>query len=237
MLPRWEYQPPQPAVVSVIFLHGIGADGHDLAPLARELVSADGPPTRFVMPHAPVREVGIFGGMPARAWFDVMDTTWPRTPDIINMADLASMTEAVRELIRREEREMGIPAHRVVLAGFSQGGAVALHAGVTYPDRLGGILALSTYLPTADVLEADRKAGSRGPVAPVFMAHGTVDPMVPIASGRMAREALLRWGYPVEWREYPMEHAISGPEISDIRAWLTAISLIDDQEVAKGAAR
>lgn len=221
MLPRWEYQPPRPAVATVVFLHGIGADGHDLAPLDRELVPPGGPAIRFVMPHAPVREVGIFGGMPARAWFDVTDSSWPRTPAIINMADLASVTGEVRELIRREEREMGIPSDRVVLAGFSQGGAVALHAGVTHPDRLGGILALSTYLPTAELLETE----ARGPATSVFMAHGTVDPVVPIASGRMARQTLLRWGYPVEWREYPMEHAIIDPEISDIRAWLTAISL------------
>ena len=198
---------------AVIWLHGLGADGNDFEPVVPELRLPPRPSVRFVFPHAPVRPVTINMGMPMRAWYDILQLGGGKEDD----AGIRASQALVGGLIEREKTR-GVQAHRIVLAGFSQGGAVALQTGLRHPERLGGILALSTYLPLADTLAAERNAANRD--LPVFMAHGTLDPMIPIARARASRAALEALGYAVEWQEYAMPHAVCGEEIADIAAWL-----------------
>jgi phospholipase/carboxylesterase len=207
---------PNPSA-AVIWLHGLGADGHDFEPVVPEIVARGERAWRFIFPHAPVRPVTVNGGMSMRAWYDIVgfDRSAP--------ADLKGFQETdglVRELIQRESGR-GIAAARIVLAGFSQGGAVTLYSGLRYPERLAGLLALSCYLPLASELAAERAQANLG--VPVFLAHGTDDPVLPLALGASAREALSGLGYPVEWHQYPMPHAVCQPEIADIRQYLRRV--------------
>lgn len=199
---------------SVILLHGLGADGRDFAPIVPELVGAAWPPLRFVFPNAPTRPVTINGGMAMRAWYDILGIDLHQRQDEVGMR--ASIA-AVEALIEREI-ERGVPAQHIVLAGFSQGGAIALAAGLRHAQSLGGIVALSTYLPMSGSLADERSAANAA--VPIFQAHGTADAVVPLARGEDSRQAMQALGYRVDWHTYPMAHSVCPQEITDLRAWL-----------------
>ena len=207
-------QPAAPAVASVILLHGLGADGWDFVPIVSELRLPDTLPIRFVFPHAPQRPVTVNNGYVMRAWYDIKAFT----PE--GRADAAGLDESARRVddYLRKQVTLGVPSSRVVLAGFSQGGAVALHAGLRYPQRLAGLLALSSYLPFPSTL-ADRKSAANADV-PILMCHGRMDPVVPFAMGTEARDVLEAKGYAVEWHEYPMQHEVCAEELADVARWL-----------------
>ena len=199
---------------SVIWLHGLGADGHDFEPIVPELGLPSTLPVRFVFPHAPTRPVTINGGMVMRAWYDVVDAGGARREV---EAGVRESQRGIDALIERE-RGRGTPSAAIVLAGFSQGGAMALHSGLRHPERLAGIMALSCFLPLGDTLSAEASAANRQ--TPIFMAHGTGDPLIPLARGLEARDRLATLGYPVGWHQYPMPHAVCAEEIADIARWL-----------------
>ena len=207
---------PQPTW-SVLWLHGLGADGHDFAPIVPELVRKDWPALRFVFPHAPVRAVTINGGARMRAWYDIRDF------DLANRADSEGVAESmaqVEALIAREA-ERGIAADRLLLAGFSQGGAITLAAGIARAQPLAGLIALSTYLPMTPA-QAQAALQPAAASQPVFMAHGQFDPVVPFAGGEMSANALRAFGFDVQWHRYPMQHALCAEEIRDLGDWMTA---------------
>lgn len=205
-----EIEPADAARGAVIWMHGLGADATDFEPIVPMLEI--GAPVRFVFPNAPVRPVTINGGMAMRAWYDID----PRAP-LAGAEDIRASAAAVAALLDREV-ERGIPEEQIVLAGFSQGGVIALHLGLRHPRRLAGILALSTYLHDHEHLGDE--ASLAGVDAPIFMAHGRMDPMIPITRAVTSREALTALGYSVEWHEYPMGHQVCPEEIADIGAWL-----------------
>jgi phospholipase/carboxylesterase len=206
--------PEVPAVASVILLHGLGADGHDFVPIVDELGLPGSLPVRFVFPHAPLRPVTVNNGYVMRAWYDIKSFT------PAGRADFAGTVESARRVADciERERQRGIEASRVVLAGFSQGGAVALYTGLRYPERLAGILAMSCYLPFPEKLAAEKSAANAD--VPILLCHGRSDPVVPIAMGLEARDELQAHGYKPEWRDYPMEHAVCMEEIADVARWL-----------------
>jgi phospholipase/carboxylesterase len=200
---------------TVLWLHGLGADGHDFAPMVPELVRRDWPALRFVFPHAPQRAVTINGGMRMRAWYDI------REANLANRADEHGVLESIAqvEALIAGEAARGVPASRVILAGFSQGGAIALACALRRSEPLGGIVALSTYLPMAD-----RAATMLAPAAaaqPLFMAHGLMDPVVPYAAGMHSAAVLRQLGFTVDWHAYPIPHSVSPDEIRDIGDWLS----------------
>lgn len=201
--PRW----------AVIWLHGLGADGNDFVPLVPELVRREWPPIRFVFPHAPVRPVTINGGAPMRAWYDI------RELDLANRADEQGVAESVAqvEALIAREGERGIPPGRIILAGFSQGGAVTLAAGLRRREPLAGLVALSTYMPAAQGAQAALVEGASR--QPVFMAHGSEDPVVPYLAGKQSAGLLRRLGFEVDWHVYPMQHSVSGEEVRDLGNW------------------
>lgn len=214
-----EVGPDGDATGSVIWLHGLGADGRDFEPVVAEL---DLPlALRFVFPHAPIRPVTINGGVPMRAWYDIVSLDRGGPQDEAGIRDSAASLVALIE----RERARGIPNQRIVVAGFSQGGAIALHTALRYADRLAGLLALSTWLPLGTAHRAEvagnREAQPRD--LPVFIAHGSYDPMLPLALGEATRDALLAAGFKPEWHSYPMAHAVCAEEIADIRAWLLRV--------------
>lgn len=203
-------------VLAVIWLHGLGADGHDFEPVVPALGLDIA--VRFVFPHAPVRRVTINGGMPMRAWYDVFG--WGRNvPE--DSAGIRASAAAVTRLIDREI-ERAIPSDRIVIAGFSQGGAIALHTALREPRQLAGVLALSTYLPLAGTLAAERTQANAA--VPLFMAHGTDDPVLPLALAEASRRTLEAQGYAIDWRVYPMAHTVSMEEIAAIGSWLRALA-------------
>ncbi len=202
-------------VGSVIWLHGLGADGHDFEPIVPELRLPAELPLRFVFPHAPVRPVTINGGMAMRAWYDILSLDATGRADAEGVRDSTSLLEA---LVKREQ-ERGMDAARIVVAGFSQGGAIAINAALRAENRLAGLMALSTYIALPGTL-ADSQASRE---IPVFMAHGSFDPMLPIGWGRASAEKLAEAGFSVEWQEYPMAHAVCPEEIEDIRAWMLRV--------------
>ena len=204
-----------PARACVIWLHGLGADGHDFVPIVPELGLEDAG-VRFVFPHAPMRPVTINAGMTMRAWFDIYSLGRLDQQDEQGIADSA---ERVRGLIA-EQQAAGIPAERIVLAGFSQGGAIALHTALRHPERLGGLLALSTFLPMHETLEAERVAANAD--IDILMCHGDYDPVLPLQLGAWSRDLLQELGYAVDWRSYPMQHQVCPAQIADIAAWLGA---------------
>jgi phospholipase/carboxylesterase len=199
---------------SIIWMHGLGADGHDFVDIVPELGLPARPGVRFVFPHAPKRPVTINGGYVMRAWYDIRDDGGVRREDAAGVR--ASQT-SIEALIQRE-KERGVPAASIVIAGFSQGGAMALHTSLRHRERLAGVMALSCSLPLADTLAAEAAPANRD--VPIFMAHGTHDPMIPMARAMRARETLVGLGYRVEWHEYPMPHSVSLEEVRDISAWL-----------------
>jgi len=199
---------------AVIWLHGLGADGNDFVPVVPEIVRRAERAWRFVFPHAAVRPVTINGGMRMRAWYDIISLDRKATEDEPGFRDSDA---AVRQLISREV-ERGIPANRIVLAGFSQGGAVSLYTALRYPERLAGVMALSTYLPLAGRLAAERAPANEG--TSIFMAHGLTDAVLPISMGLESRDRLKSLGFTIEWHQYPMAHAVCTAEIADIREYL-----------------
>jgi phospholipase/carboxylesterase len=199
---------------SIIWLHGLGADGHDFVPIVPELGLPPALAIRFVFPHAPMRPVTINGGAVMRAWYDVIAAGGNRREVEGGVRESQRRIEA---LIDRE-RGRGVPDQAIVLAGFSQGGAMALHTGLRHPQRLAGIMALSCSLPLADAVATEASAANRE--TPIFMAHGTHDPMIPLARGHQARDVLNTLGYRTAWHEYPMPHSVCAKEITDIAAWL-----------------
>ena len=216
-LPGVELQTAPNPGASVIWLHGLGADGNDFVPIVPELKLPPALAVRFVFPHAPVRAVTINNGMRMRAWYDIA------AEDLTNRADLTGVRESQSQLeaLIAREKARGIPAAKIVLAGFSQGGAIALYAGVRYGERLGGIMALSTYLIAQDALSTDASAANRG--VPIFMAHGTADPIVRFQWGEASKRLLEAAGYAVEWHTYRMEHSVCLEEVHAIGAWLARV--------------
>ena len=214
-LPTVEINPPGDPVGVVIWLHGLGADGHDFEPIVPELRLPADLPVRFVFPHAPEIPVTAFAGQAARAWFD-----FDPGDRSAGLPGLAKSIIKVRDLIQAEI-DSGTPTERIVLAGFSQGGVLALRTGLHYPRRLAGILALSTFLPPSDRSAADDLSANAG--TPILMCHGTRDMMLPLALGQAARDQLQSAGYRVEWQEYPMGHEVCQAEIQRISAWLQAV--------------
>ncbi|KZC19958.1 MULTISPECIES: alpha/beta hydrolase [Rhodanobacter] len=213
-LPTVEHETGTSPRYSIIWLHGLGADGHDFAPIVPELVDPAWPALRFVFPHAPVRPVTINNGMSMRAWYDIIGFD-ARAPQ--DEAGIRASIAAVGTLIEREHAR-GVPSERIVLAGFSQGGAIALSAGLRHAEKLAGIIALSTYLPISATLAAERSAANAA--TPIFQGHGSADPVVALPRGTASRDALQALGYPVDWHTYPMAHAVCAEEIDDLRRWL-----------------
>ena len=208
--------PSQSPAASVVLLHGLGADGWDFVPIVAELGLPASLPVRFVFPHAPVRPVTVNNGYEMRAWYDIKVFT----PE--GRADAAGLAESVRRVDALLEAEIaaGVAASRIVLAGFSQGGAVALSAGLRFGERLAGLLVLSTYLPFPETLAAGKSMSNQD--LPILMCHGRMDPVVPLAMGTEARDVLRAQGYAVEWHEYPMQHEVCAAELGEIARWLRA---------------
>jgi phospholipase/carboxylesterase len=202
---------------SIVMLHGLGADGTDFLPMADEMDLADVGPVRWLFPRAPVRPVTINGGYPMRAWYDIRGT------ELTNREDEAGLREsfaAVHALIEREVAR-GVPASRIVLAGFSQGCAITLGAGLRCPQTLAGLAGLSGYLPLASTTAAER--GAANAATPVFLAHGQRDGIVPLSRGEAGRDALQALGLPVQWQAYPMEHSVCMEEVQALRQWLLKV--------------
>jgi phospholipase/carboxylesterase len=214
VLPTVEKETAANPAWSIIWLHGLGADGNDFAPIVPELVSPQWPAVRFVFPHAPVQPVTINNGMAMRAWYDVYGF------DLMAQQDEMGIRASIKHLeaLIAREQERGIPAERILLAGFSQGGAIALAGGLRYPQKLAGIVALSTYLPLAASLAAERSAANAD--IPIFWGHGTVDPVVVLQRGADSRAALEALGYHVDWHTYLMPHSVCPQEIADLKQWI-----------------
>ena len=199
---------------AVIWLHGLGADGHDFEPIVPELVDRAWPPLRFVFPNAPMRPITINGGMSMRAWYDISGQEIAQRQDEVGIRASIVLLD---ELIEREVTR-GVASENILLAGFSQGGAIVLSGGIRHARKLGGIIALSTYLPMAEKTDAEAAAVNRN--TPLFMAHGKLDPTISHALGEMSREYLLQRGYAVEWHSYPMAHQVCAEEIADLKHWI-----------------
>ncbi len=205
---------PNPTA-SIIVLHGLGADGNDFVPVARELDLGAVGPVRFVFPHAPTRPVTVNNGHVMRAWYDIFgfDSSQSREDDVGLRA-----SQALVEALIEKEKARGIPAARIVLAGFSQGCAMTLMAGLRHDERLAGLVGLSGYLPLAARTEGERHTANRD--VPIFLVHGSSDQVIPIARARQSRDALVAMGHAVEWHEYPMPHSVCAEEIADLNRWL-----------------
>jgi phospholipase/carboxylesterase len=206
---------------SVIWLHGLGADGHDFEPIVPELRLPEGLVLRFVFPHAPVRPVTLNGGMSMRAWYDIfsLDRDGP-----VDEEGIRASGEILNDLIQREQ-DRGIAADRIVVAGFSQGGAIALHVALRYPQRLAGLMALSTYLPLMSSFDAEvvHNEEAANQDISILMAHGSFDPVLPMQMGTTSAELMTKAGFNIEWHDYPMAHAVCGEEIAHIRDWLLKV--------------
>ncbi|TSA18060.1 MAG: alpha/beta hydrolase [Betaproteobacteria bacterium] len=204
---------PHP-LASSIWLHGLGADGNDFAPRADEIQLPVA--VRYVFPHAPMMPVSINGGYVMRAWYDITDAAVRREDEDGVRASQRSM-----EALIAREKSRGVAAGKIILAGFSQGGAIALQTGLRHGERLAGVMALSTYLPLVDTLAAEASPANRD--LPIFMAHGTADPMIPFARAQASRDLLMQQSYAVEWHEYRMQHSVCPQEIADIGVWLRRV--------------
>ncbi|OIP18896.1 MAG: carboxylesterase [Comamonadaceae bacterium CG_4_9_14_3_um_filter_60_33] len=217
LLPHIQIETAPNPRAAVIWLHGLGADGNDFAALVPELDLSGCPAIRFIFPHAPSMPVTINGGYVMPAWYDI------RGADLTSRQDEAGIRASEQAVAALIEREIvrGIPAKNIVLAGFSQGCAMALHTGLRFPQALAGIMALSGYLPLAEHFAAERAAANAH--TPIFMAHGTQDPVVDPARGAASRDLLAQLGYPVEWHSYPMPHSVHPHEVADIAVFLTRV--------------
>ncbi len=210
---------PNPTA-AVIWMHGLGADGNDFVPIVNELDLSGAPDIRFIFPHAPMIPVTINNGHVMRAWYDVSFGDLEGTTKRADEKGVRHSQAQIGTLIAREN-ERKISSKNIVLAGFSQGGAISLQTGLRYPDQLAGVMALSCYLPCADSFTAE--AAPANTKTPLLIAHGTQDPVVPYAMGKSSRDVLVKAGYAVDWREYPMQHSVCLEEVRDIGAWLTAV--------------
>jgi len=197
---------------AVIWMHGLGADGHDFEPIVPQF--AMNMPTRFVFPHAPVQPVTINDGIAMRAWYDVLEIDVARRVD---EAGVRRSHDAIHALIKREN-DRGIPTDRIALAGFSQGGAMAIFAGLRHPETLAGVIALSSYMVLGDTLATERSDANRG--TPILIGHGTHDPLVPLSLGEAARDTIDALGYPTQWQTWPMQHEVCVEEIELVRTFL-----------------
>jgi phospholipase/carboxylesterase len=202
---------------SIIWLHGLGADGHDFEPVVPELVRPGERALRFVFPHAPVRPVTLNNGYAMRAWYDILGIDRQSQQDEVGIRGSAA---AIRALIVRENSR-GVATNRIVLAGFSQGGAMAVFTGLRYPQALAGVIGLSCYPVLASTFAAERHAANQQ--TPIFLAHGTFDPMIDVSLGQEGKKLLETLGYNVEWHTYPMPHAVSPEEIDAIGSWLRRV--------------
>jgi len=212
-----EIKPASEHRYSVIWLHGLGADGHDFEGIVPSLHVKEKAHIRFIFPNAPIQSVTINGGMKMRAWYDIFEATIDRKVDIDGIYQSQQLLNEIIE----QECSRGISNERILLAGFSQGGVIALHAGLRYPHKLAGIVGLSTYLPTVAQLETECAPANLN--TPIFMAHGIIDPVVPIETRKSAYDALKGMNYNVEWRDYVMEHAVCGDEIEHISAFINSV--------------
>jgi len=212
-----ELHPGAAPRATIIILHGLGADGTDFLPMADELRLAPVGPVRYVFPRAPERPVTLNGGMRMRAWYDILGT------DLARREDEAGLRESFAQVHGIIDREVarGMPASRIVLAGFSQGCAITLGAGLRHRERLAGLVGMSGYLPLADTTAAERHDGNA--LTPVFLAHGSRDGIVPADRGRASRDRVAALGNPVEWHEYPMEHSVCMEEVQHLQAWLLKV--------------
>ena len=212
-----EIQPESVHKYSVIWLHGLGADGHDFEGIAPELHLNTGPNIHFIFPNAPLQPITVNGGMHMRAWYDVLEMSLERKVDI------AGIYQSAKLLVQLIEQEMdkGIPSEHILLAGFSQGGVIALHAGLNFPHKLAGIIALSTYFPTLEQLKTEPSAANKA--TPIFMAHGILDSVVAIESGKAVFNALQALDYNIEWHDYLMAHSVCIEEIGHISAFINGI--------------
>ena len=217
ILPHIELATGADPVGTIVWMHGLGADGWDFMPIVRELPLPEEVPLRFIFPHAPIRPVTLNNGVEMRAWYDIAMLDMGRLPD---EGGIRESQQAIERLLARE-RDRGVDSSKIVLAGFSQGGAIALQAGLRHANRLGGIVALSTYLPLEESLDAEAAAANRG--TPIFMAHGTQDPMIPVRLAEISKSSLERRGYPVEWHTWPMPHAVCPEEVEAIAEFLGRI--------------
>jgi phospholipase/carboxylesterase len=209
-----EAQTGENPVATIIILHGLGADGGDFVPIARELDLSPVGPVRYVFPSAPVMPVTINGGYEMPAWYDILGADLTQRQDEVGLRRSQASVEALIE----REKSRGIPARRIVVAGFSQGCAMALMTGLRHRERLAGILGMSGYLPLADKAAAERSAANAD--VPIFLAHGTRDPVVALERATASRDALRALGYTVEWHDYLMEHSVCAEEIADMQTWL-----------------
>jgi phospholipase/carboxylesterase len=207
---------PNPTV-SVIWLHGLGADGNDFVPIVRELDLTGLPGIRFVFPHAPTMPVTINNGYVMRAWYDIL------TPDLAIREDEAGLraSQTFVEQLIAQEKSRGIPANRIVLAGFSQGCAMTLQTGLRHPEKLAGLLCLSGYVPLASKVATERHPANQD--TPIFMAHGRGDPVIQVIRAEQSRDLLKSLGYSVEWHEYMMQHSVCAEEVDDMSAWLKRV--------------
>ena len=212
-----ELCPAADATATLIVLHGLGADGTDFIPMCDALDLAAVGPVRCVMPRAPERPVTLNGGHRMRAWYDILGADLQRREDEAGLRDSVKQVHALID----HERARGVAANRIVLAGFSQGCAVTLLAGLRYPERLAGLAGLSGYLPLADSTAAERHAANRD--VPIFLGHGRSDSMVPLARGAASRDALTALGYSVDWHDYPMEHSVCMEEVAELNRWLLRV--------------
>ena len=217
LLPRIEIESAPQPTAAVIWLHGLGADGNDFAGLVPELDLSACPPIRFVFPHAPSLPVTLNGGYVMPAWYDIRGSDLVSLQDDAGIRHSASAIEALIEF----EASRGIPFENIVLAGFSQGCAMALHTGLRFGHRLAGIMALSGYLPLSDSFAAERHPANAN--TPIFMAHGSMDPVVVPARGESSRDLLSSLGHPVHWHSYPMQHSVHPLEIADIATFLARV--------------
>lgn len=204
---------------SVIWLHGLGADGHDFAPIVPELRLPASLAVRFVFPHATIQPVTINGGMAMRSWYDIL------TPNLVKREDEAGIRiseQAIQALIARENAR-GVPTSRIILAGFSQGCAMTLHTGIRLKEKLAGLMGLSGYLPLIDMAAQERHSANAA--TPIFLAHGTHDPVVTLERAEASRTKLVELGYSVQWHTYPMPHSVCAQEIDDISSFLQSVLL------------
>lgn len=223
ILPNITFESGPTPIYSIIWLHGLGADGNDFVPVAEEMSLPAS--VRYIFPHAPQQPVTLNGGYIMRAWYDISENDLAYNPgkqdslkqDVAGIR--ASQAEIEKFIVQEQQR--GIPSTHIFLAGFSQGGVIALQAGLRCKDRLGGILALSTYLALADTISSEASIASK--TTPIFMAHGRHDPIVPFAFGKASRDILVQQGYQLDWHEYPMQHSVCPEEINDIETWLKSV--------------
>ncbi len=213
-----EINPSGPPTTTIIWLHGLGADGHDFEAIVPELRLPESLAVRYVFPHAPERSITINAGLRMRAWFDILDLK--HRADSVDMDQFRESGDMLKALINNELKS-GMPSDRILLAGFSQGGAIVLYMGLQYQKQLAGILAMSMHLPTIHNLATE--LGSANRKIPIMMAHGQMDPVIPVTKAIETRQELTRMGYAVSWHEYPMQHTVCADEIQAIRSWLLQI--------------